>query len=79
MVDLEQPGLRVLVQEDVEAENLETQAVLQVVWLRRPVGVRQARLGRDQSLQNNVLDRLPYILGGHHGLTLLQEMLAVVN
>jgi hypothetical protein len=56
VVDLEQPGLRVLVQEDVEAENLETQAVLQVVWLRRPVGMRQARLGRDQRFQNNVLD-----------------------
>ena len=41
--------------------------------------MRQARLGRNQRLQDDVLDRLPDLLRGHHGLTLLQEVLAVVD
>ena len=41
--------------------------------------MRQAGLGGDQRLQNDILDRLPDLLGGHHGLALLQEVLAVVN
>ena len=78
MVDLEQPGLRILVQEDVEAKDLEAQTVLQVIWLRCSVGMRQAGLGCDERLQYDILDRLPDLLRGDHGLTLLQEMLAVV-
>ena len=41
--------------------------------------MRQAGLGCNQRLQNDVLDRLPDLLRGHHGLALLQEMLAVVD
>ena len=41
--------------------------------------MRQAGLGCNQRLQYDVLYRLPDLLRGHHGLALLQKMLAVVN
>ena len=78
VVDLEEPGFGVFVQEDVEAEDLEAQAVLQVVWLRCPVGVGQGWLSCYQSLQNDILDALPYFFGGNHGLALFEEVFAVV-
>jgi len=40
MVDLDDPGLELLVKEDIEAEDLEAHGVFHVVWLARPVGVR---------------------------------------
>jgi hypothetical protein len=41
--------------------------------------MRQAGLSCYQRLQYDVLDRLPDLLRGHHGLALFQEMLAVVD
>jgi len=78
VVNLEEPGLRVLVQEDVEAQDLETQTVLQVVRFRCSICMRQRWLSCYQSLQDDILDALPYFLGGDHGLPLFKEMFPVV-
>ena len=79
VVDLEEPGLRVLVEEDVEAEDLEAQGVLHVVGLGRPVGVGERGLGCDEGLQDDVFDTRPDLLRGDHGLAFFQEVLAVID
>ena len=54
-----------MVQQDVETQDLETQRVLQVVWLRRPIRVLQTRLHCEQSLHYHVLDLRPQLLHIH--------------
>ena len=56
MIDLEDPGLELLVEEDVEAEDLEAHRVLDVVRLARPVRVRQLGLHRADRLDDGLFD-----------------------
>lgn len=45
-----------MVQNDVEAEHLEANRVLLVVWLGRPVGVLERGMHRDDGLRQAILD-----------------------
>mmetsp|Transcript_60616 Transcript_60616/g.172268 ORF Transcript_60616/g.172268 Transcript_60616/m.172268 type:complete len:245 (+) Transcript_60616:725-1459(+) len=56
VIDLQEPGLQLVVQHDVEAEHLEAHGVLRVVRLAAVVEVREARLHGDQGLDDQVLD-----------------------
>ena len=44
MVDLQNPGLELVVKVDVEAKDLETHRVFNIVGLARSVSVRKLRL-----------------------------------
>ena len=56
LVDLEEPRLRIGVDEDVEAEHLVAHVERAIVRLARPVIVKQIRLHRNQSLDDQVGD-----------------------
>ena len=45
MIDLNKPGLGILVNEHVETENLEAHRIFEIIWLRCLVSMRQLRLG----------------------------------
>ena len=57
MVDLQEPGLQLSVQHDVEAEELV--ADVRLAWLGRLVVVLQLRLDSDDRFNDNVLDLCP--------------------
>ena len=56
MVDLNEPGLEIVVNHDIEAQYLKTQLVLNVFWLTRPKNVGHGWLPRDHGLDDQILN-----------------------
>ena len=56
MIDFKDPGPQLIIQEDVEAEDLEAHRVLDVIRLARAVGVCKLRLHRADCLDDGGFD-----------------------
>lgn len=59
-----------MVENYVEAQNLEAHRVFLVIWLRRAIRMLEGRLYRDQSLSHDLLDLLPQFVCIHIWLVL---------
>jgi hypothetical protein len=56
MVYLDQPRFQSCIEHDVEAQNLETELVLHIIGLARPIEMSKRGLPRYECLNNNILD-----------------------
>ena len=53
MIDLQDPWFELLIEEDVEAKDLEAHRVLDIIWLAGTVSVSQLWLNSADSLDDN--------------------------
>ena len=84
MIDFKDPRLQLVIEEDVEAENLEAHRVLCVVRLAGAISVSKLRLDRAYSLDDGLLDvvkdprgivaHLLYILHGKRQTALVAQV-----
>lgn len=64
MVHLKQPGSYLLVQQNVQAKNLEAHGVFNVIRLASAVGLCQGRLTRETRFYGNVFDLVHQLFPG---------------
>ena len=62
LIDLDQPWFGFLIEEDVDAEDLEAKLVLEVLRLRRPLDVFDLFAARNYRLHRQLLELLPALL-----------------
>ena len=63
LIDLDQPRFGFLIEEDVDAEDLEAKLVLEVLRLRCPLDVSDLVTARNNRLHRQLLELLPALLG----------------
>ena len=61
-IHFDQPGLYLLVQEDIDSQNFKAHWVFDIIRLQRSIGMAELRLRRNQSLDCNIIDLLPQFL-----------------
>ena len=62
VIDLNYPGLKLLVDHNIHAQDLEACRVLEVIRLARSIGMREGWLHSDNSLDTDVLNLVHHIL-----------------
>jgi hypothetical protein len=74
VVHLDQPWLQIRVYQDVDAQNLEADRVLQVVGLARPVRVAERWLPSDDRFDSYVFNLVHHVLSTEVFLVLLHVL-----
>lgn len=62
LVHLDEPRFAILINQHIEAQDLEAQLVLQIIWLTRLVQMGQTGLRHNQRLYDNFVDLLLHLL-----------------
>lgn len=62
-VDLNQPRLYFVIDEDIDSQDFKAHGVFEIVWLQASKGMAKLRLGTNQSFHCNVVNLFPKGLG----------------
>ena len=76
MVDLNNPRLKLIIQEYIESKDLKAHGVLNIIRLATPIGMRELWLDRQQALDNGLLNVFHHLF---RVMTLLLDVLQCVG